>query len=265
MTTLFAWVTPAYDEDSPVDHTWVTTYDNRKNTYPNINDVEDAGELYWYCWGSFHPKGGAPGHADGYLAQQSGNLDIAKCLVLPNASCHDNSAARGTIFRYGLDGVCHQLANQVLYSTAGGGHNALTVKGARGYQISTFLYGTYGTQHTAWQSKLHHCAGVEAFAARPGEAKSMMQLPDDFEDHVRETLADKPEMISKLLELRTEVHNYLMQPTPEKSMPTAEFLNARNQYLLEQAATLLGPEDFKKVFGIEAGTKINLVDPTVEQ
>ena len=65
-------------------------------------------------------------------------------------------AARGTIYVYGVDGVCHQLANQVLYATSG---TRLTVNKARGYFFSTYLYGTYGLQHAAWASKIASCCG----------------------------------------------------------------------------------------------------------
>jgi hypothetical protein len=109
---LYAWAVPAFVPESPVDHTWVTTYDNRVNVYPNVQQVAAAGEFYWYCWGSFHPSGGTPGNPKGFLGQQSGDLALARCLVQPNADSQVVPAARGTIFTYGIDGVCHQLANQ---------------------------------------------------------------------------------------------------------------------------------------------------------
>ena len=64
---------------------------------------------------------------------------LAKCLVAPNANSQTVAAARGTIFTYGIDGVCHQLANQVLYATGIGAVAPLTVRNARGYIASTFL------------------------------------------------------------------------------------------------------------------------------
>lgn len=146
--TLFAWVVPAFTSGSPVDHTWVTSYDNRATAYSNDQQVAAAGECYWYCWGSFHATGGTPGNPTGFLGTQVGDLAMAQCLVQPNADSRNVPAARGTIFIYGVDGVCHQLANQVLYST-GIGAQPMTVHGARGYAASTFLYGTYGLQHVA--------------------------------------------------------------------------------------------------------------------
>jgi hypothetical protein len=34
-TMLYAWAVPAFISESPVDHTWVTTYDNRVHSYPD--------------------------------------------------------------------------------------------------------------------------------------------------------------------------------------------------------------------------------------
>src|SRR3954466_2920506 len=99
-----------------------------------------AGELYWYCWGAFHARGETPERPDGFLGQQPGDASFAQCLVAANADSRTVPAARGTIFIYGVDGVCHQLANQVLYATGVGGAAPLTVSGARGYHASTFIY-----------------------------------------------------------------------------------------------------------------------------
>lgn len=264
MSMFYAWVVPAYSSGSPVDHTWVTTYDNRKHPYPNIAAVQKAGEANWYCWGSFHPKGGASGHPDGFIGGRNGNRAIADCLVLPNASSNTHAAARGTIFTYGLDGVCHQLANQVLYATKANGSPPMTVKAARGYSVSTFLYGTYGLQQAAWQSKLQTCAGVTPRTMMPTGAEDRVEhLPDDFEDHARQVLSDQPELLNKLLALRAEVSSFAAQKVPGFFPPNAALLNARNQHLLNQAAALLGPDKFRDIFGIEPGEGIDVVDPTI--
>lgn len=265
MTTLFAWVTPAFSSGSPVDHTWVTDYDNRAHPYPDISAVKAAGASNWYCWGSFHGTGGTPGHADGFLASATGDMAISKCLVRTNADSRKVAAARGTIFAYGVDGVCHQLANQVLYSTAGGG-KPLTVTGARGYAVSTFLYGTYGLQSAAWLAKLQSCTGVDRLTLQPMNAESGMDpLPDDFEAHAAEVLSDRPKLLARLLALRSEVNAFVARETPGVIPPDAALLNARNQHLLAQAAALLGPELFTEVFGLEPGEPIDVVDPTVRE
>ena len=158
-TLLYAWAVPAYASSSPVDHTWVTSYDNRVTPYADVQQVAADGEFYWYCWGSFHSWGGTPNDRTGFLGQQLGNLALAQCLVEANADSRIVPAARGTIFTYGFDGVCHQLANQVLYSTGTGNAEPLTVRKARGYMASVFIYGTYGLQEAAWRNQIARCGG----------------------------------------------------------------------------------------------------------
>lgn len=47
MVLLYAWTVPAFTSGSPVDHTWVTTYDNRVTPYPNDAAVAAAHQSYW--------------------------------------------------------------------------------------------------------------------------------------------------------------------------------------------------------------------------
>ncbi|MFT0875277.1 hypothetical protein LRC39_14525 [Rhodopseudomonas sp. P1] len=264
---LYAWAAPAWSSESPVDHTWVTSYDNQVHPYSTIADVVVAGQSFWYCWGSFHPQGGTPINPTGALGQQSGNLKLAQCLVQPNADSNTTAAARGTIYTYGVDGVCHQLANQVLYATANGSVPPLTVSKARGYPLSSFIYGTYGLQHTAWAAKVASCSGAQLVArlARPGGLTVVAGgegiAVDEFERRATEVLATEPAKLASLLRLRGEVQRFAAQPWPGTGQPSAEALNARNQHLIDEAAKLLGPEHFRKLFGVEPGAKVTLVDP----
>ena len=268
---LYAWAVPAFVADSPVDHTWITTYDNRVNVYPNDQQAAAAGAFCWYCWGLFHPSGGTPTNPTGFLGQQLADLAFARCLVQPNADSLNVPAARGTIFTYGIDGVCHQLANQVLYSTGIGGAAPLTVRSARGYMASVFVYGTYGLQHAAWWNRILSCGGHPiqlpggpAMVAAQGGPTPVP--PDDFEARAREVLGSvDPKLLGDLLALRADVHRFVAQRWPGFAAPNAETLNARNQHLLDQAAQLLGPEKFEKIFGFPPGQKVDLVDPNMKQ
>src|SRR6516164_7201997 len=79
-TLLYAWAVPV--ETLPfVDHTWVTSYDNRITKHRDIQQVVAARELYWYCWGAFHAWGGTPNDPTGFLGQQPGDFALAQCLV----------------------------------------------------------------------------------------------------------------------------------------------------------------------------------------
>jgi hypothetical protein len=268
-TTLYAWTVPAFTSGSPVDHTWVTDYDNRINAYPTDAEVAAAGQFYWYCWGAFHPVGGTPTNASGFLGSQVGNLALAQCLVQANADSRTTPAARGTIFVYGVDGVCHQLANQVLYATGAGAAGPLTVRLARGYMASTFIYGTYGLQHAAWASKIAACSGTR-LAPPAGAGGATMTAgagtpagPDDFERRAREVLGQGDQRLLDLLRLRSDVQQFTARAWPGTGQPSAEALNARNQHMLDEAAKLLGPDDFKSIFGIAPGEKIDLVDKEI--
>ncbi|MBI5113855.1 MAG: hypothetical protein HZA68_17955 [Rhodovulum sp.] len=263
IVTLYAWAVPAFVAGSPVDHTWVTTYDNRQTAYPNDQAVAQAGQDYWYCWGGFHPTGGTPPNPTGFLGQQSGDLALARCYVRSNADSRQVPAARGTIFQYGVDGVCHQLANQVLWATAAPGQAALTVSNARGYMISSYIYGTYGLQAAAWAARIATCGGPApppATATMGGMA--MAGPPDDFEARAREVLAGQPDTLANLLALRVDTRRFAAQAWPGAT-PSAETLNARNQHLLDQAAGVLRPDEFEAIFGVAPGTKVELIDPTM--
>ncbi len=257
---LYAWAVPAFTSGAPVDHTWVTSYDSGQTLYQNDAQVAAAGQDYWYCWGAFHPAGGTPSNPNGYLGEQSGDVTLARCLVKSNADSRVNPAARGTIFVYGVDGVCHQLANQVLFST-GSTSLALTVRNARGYAASVFVYGEYGLQTAAWANKLASCGAPTVVAALGVVA--MPGLPDDFEKRAREVLGNEPKLLADLLALRAETQRFAAQKWPGFTPPSAATINARNQHLIDQAARLLGSERFTEIFGFSPGQNIDLVDPTI--
>lgn len=255
MTILFAWAVPVFPNGFPWDHTWVTSYDNRLTPYPNQAAVVRAGVNYWYCWGSFYRKGGTPANEVGFLGSASGDLGRAFCLVAPNADPQKDPAGAGTIFHYGLDGVCHQLANQVLYATGGSG-SALTVKQAGGYRVSTFIYGTFGARQAEWASRRRMCSGPMAEGVR-----KMAEMPDDFETAAAAILGDDPELLSRLLALTSDVREANTRVAKTFVRPSADELNARNQAQLDRAASLLGPDRFESLFGFPPGERINLVRP----
>jgi hypothetical protein len=256
--TLYAWATPLWPEFPDLaDHTWVTTYDETKTPYQTIEEVKKHNQHYWYCWGSFCAP---PGDPTRLLAQQVGSLKMAACLVTPNLPCGYPSPADGTIYNYGIDGVCHQLANQVLYAT-GGTLSPITVAGANAYWASVYLYGTYGTTQADWQAKINQCGGAHvASAAAAGGGAGVNLPPDDFEKRARAVLGHESPLLGPLLALRAQAiaQKRLMAGAV---VPDAATLNAHNQVMLDQAAALLGPQKFQEIFGFPPGTQIPLVDP----
>lgn len=250
---LYAWRTPAYWSSSPVDHTWVTTYDNQTDAYPNIGAVTGAGEDYFYCWGSFH----VTGNPRKVVRSAEGDRAMAECLVKPNVPSDDDRSARGTIYTYGVDGVCHQLANQVLFATGATGNRPITVRGVRGYRISTFLYGTYGTEGSDWRAK------KEACGAGAGIEKQGIPLVDEFEEGAAEVLADEPEKLAQLMALREGAQQELAVMKAAPGALDAQAINRRNQQMLDAAAELLGPEKYRELFDVEPGERVDLVDPAM--
>jgi hypothetical protein len=69
----------------------------------------------------------------------------------------------------------------------------------------------------------------------------------------------------RLLSLRDEVQRYVANEIPGEAQPNAQMLNSRNQYLIDQAARLLGPEKFQAIFDSLAGQQVDLVDPSMIQ
>src|SRR6202163_4315864 len=170
---LYAWAAPAMDAQALPDHTWVTTYDSRKTAHKDIDAVVAAGEHFWYCWGWFRAKGGAPGNATGALGDAVGSGAVASCLAKPDNDCQSTKAARGTIFQYGRHGVCHQLANQVLHATASKGSAPITVRRARGYFGALF-----GSELTACRRLSGPPSGILAVLARHDHLR-VRRLIDD--------------------------------------------------------------------------------------
>jgi hypothetical protein len=89
----------------PADHTYVTS---------------SAGHV-WQCNGR-----GAGGTV---VCSGNGNMDQADCLSQPGSHAG---------VQYGITGVCHQMANRILYPAG------QTVARANKYRWSSFAYGTYG-------------------------------------------------------------------------------------------------------------------------
>ena len=237
-TMLYAWARPL-DIDPRLDHTWVTDY-QPASSYADIGAVVKAFKNYWYCWGDFHTNDfRAIGH-DG------ADETIAKCLVWPN-----DANSHGTIFRYAIDGVCHQLANQVLYSTG----SQMVVSKANGYGISSFLYGPYGLTHSAWAHKIHVCTIAEAIPM--DELETM--LTKALDAHAT------PDAVEALKKLRAEFQASLQTKRPQTFVATAEDeaadLNDKITQFMHQAHELLGDEAFQAVFGIEMADTFKLVDP----
>ena len=254
MVTLYAWVNPL-SATKLLDHTWVTSYNNRENEYSDIDAVEAAGVDYWYCWGIFHPTGSTEDYPDGMLFSTQGDEAFSKCLVEPNAKCEDSDAAKGTIFTYGVDGVCHQLANQVLYGAQSNGVAPL-VSDARGYILSSALYGDYGRQHSAWTAQIAACTSESCEVATAGED----EMSDHFMNHVAKVLPGDDEALAQIADFRAQLQTHVTASLGSDE-PSADDLNAANRKALQGLEEQIGAEKFLAIFGHSASEAPDLVDP----
>jgi len=84
-----------------------------------------TGKVGWSCWG------GKTGGDE--IARGTGSTNQANAIAGANE--------RGGITCYAINGVCHQAANRILWPTR------VLVSAARGYWVSSSLYGTYGREN----------------------------------------------------------------------------------------------------------------------
>jgi hypothetical protein len=253
---LYGWVTPAYFSEAVVDHTFVTSFDSRKRAYADISEVIVAEHCFWHCWGDYHPTAGITGNETGYLGSQQANIKEAAKLVTPNKGVAE-VGSKGTVFVYGIDGVCHQVANQVLFATARWG-DPLTVRTARGYVASVFIYGTYGRRVAAWEKKKRLCG---CHGASPAGLRGVKMSADEFEERARIVVGpDNEEMLKKLKNLRVQARVTALRNKPF-AVKDADEINRKNQRVFDDAAALLGREKFIALFGFPPEQRINLVEP----
>jgi len=122
-----------------------------------------TGGAAWSCWG------GKTGGTE--LRQGIGSTAQADAIAEPNE--------RGGITCYLINGVCHQAANRILFPAG------ITARGARGYDVSEALFGTYGrprgalglcqapfNQHTIVTGDVPACVETTAMRSRGARTKA---------------------------------------------------------------------------------------------
>ena len=170
----------------------------------------------------------------------------------------------GTIFKYGADGVCHQLANQVLWAAKDPSGAPLTAAGANGYRASVFFYGEYGKQAAAWAAKKKSCSPKASAGGHGGQMTN--DQDDDFDAAARKFLP--PHRFEELKSLRKRLQRDLATSAAAniRSMPgerAADAINARINQYLNEVAKLLTREEFQSLFGLAPGENIELLDPNM--
>lgn len=247
-TDFYVWRRPL-DFAPPLDHTWVTTY-QPVATCPPDDSLGD----YWYCWGVCHETG--PGTNAELLHYGVGDLERAHCLDTPN----DSDSHAGIPGFYGEYGVCHQVANRMLFATEG----PLTIKGANGWFLSYLVYGWYGGPEGNWEERKHQC----------GLAQKAEMTEKDLDEELLEQALGKgfqPAKLQELAEIKDRIRvarDQLAQQVHSGQLTVEEYARAVNELLtdtLPDLARLVGADKAKAMFGVEPGEDVVLLDPNIAQ
>jgi len=143
-----------------------------------------TGAKAWGCWG------GKTGGME--LRRGTGSTKQANAIA--------EADERAGIRCYLINGVCHQAANRILFAAG------ITVRGARGYDVSEALFGTYGrprgpfgscpspfNQHTGVTGDLPECAEANLkMAVKAGRKKiaaRTLKATKDEQKYIRSVMA----------------------------------------------------------------------------
>lgn len=247
MGHLYAYANPLSAPLSFADHTWVTSYPERPK-------CPGPAPSYWYSTGDCHPS--AKDHDPRPLGDGEGDAGMAQCIAEPDVSTFDPGPATALI-KYGIDGVCHQIANRILAATGVNGKSPVTVSAAHGYWVSRFAFGEYGTP-AQWARLRSQCglpaigavgmhADLAAMAARVGADKyiSILQAAQD-------------QLRTRIVEIGRLAASGSIPPRR-----VADEVNKAVNASLRGLAKNLGPEEFQRVFDWPAEQDIVLVRPDV--
>lgn len=245
-TRIYAWGIQAFQGRKPLlanfEHTWITSYEQKADPVNHPDPPADwkPPESYWYCWGSAHDV------AERAIESASGSLEVATAIcpantvaLPPNSPLGTPSTTSGTIEYYGLDGVCHNVSNQVLYSTGSKNVEPLRVNRAKGYPLVSFFFKNYGLNESSWNSAVQNLAPD----VKPPE--------DDFLLFMHQFVPSDKQ--TKLLAIRLQAHIELVllrASAAKKNFNYDPELGAIIVGALLEAEVLLGTETLLKVFPV---------------
>ena len=255
MKLAHVWARPLHFVRLPfryADHTWITTYAGPYPTRPAPPPD------FWYCWGDAHEAKQEQGVR--LLACVPIDLRLASCLAQPNIP-----AEHGGIM-YGIDGVCHQMANRILFAARG----LPTVSDAQGYEKSYYFYDTYGTNYDEWELRKERC-GLRP--RPPSGERRRSTLSDRIHNLFRSRLgpAFPEDYISRVEELDEELsreRSTLDDAVRRGQIHGAQYADQLNSLFAEhlrRVVAVIGPEAYETVFGERPGDGYELVDPVVAE
>ncbi|HMK04828.1 MAG TPA: hypothetical protein VK489_11575, partial [Ferruginibacter sp.] len=195
------------------------------------------------------------------LGDQLGNISLAKCIATANDVSSNVNTHGGITGFYAFRGVCHQVANRVLYATGTGTTPPLTVKNAKGYAISHFLYGTYGRGLTAeFKARVAKCNGNPAYAEDERSFEEM-QLKNNLAANY------KPYMLDSLVAIQNEMHRFMdgmEEQVNSKKMTIVQYCTAVNKKLTDvfqkRVVRIVGAGAYTGMFGLPPGEPVLATD-----
>lgn len=249
--------------------------------WDHVYVTSDAGHK-WGCFG--RDNGGTT------LCSGNGNAAFADCLSNPQGQSPLGMPIYAGI-TYGVDGVCHQAANRILYPVGNGG---LIVAQAKGYGLSAFFYGTYGWGTKVPWPQLSQCASLNVsaggassggptvaqndsksaqlahgicqihsdpttdestIARRELEAMARVQLGEDYD---RQKIAAVAELQRQWREKQQDFTERLKQGylSPEGYRLILRQVIAETA---QRCEAVLGSEDFERLFGVPAKDAADLL------
>jgi hypothetical protein len=220
--------------------------------YNTLADVVNAGEHYWFCKGLFHLRGVSNSHADGRILDVP--LEAASfCLVGP-----DVAAESGSIHVYALDGVCHQVSNQILYP------NGVNVSSARGYKLSSAIYGTYGRRWDEWQRQKVNCQVNAIATQRRVPDKSLLLRRAQYAFGIESPIPTQLDALRTTLLTDIDTIGFAVRGQDETVAVRVARLNGRiSAFLGEVAGVLQNGPFYYSALGFNPDEEVNLIDPAL--
>lgn len=251
MGKLYAWTNPV-PIATFLDHTWVTTTNLVENCPPSPD--------FWYCWGVCHMTHPNNPNAQA-IGNQEANIVLANCIATSNDSRINVNTHAGITGFYGFRGVCHQVANRVLYATASLTSPPLTVDGSKGYALSHFLYGTYGRGlDKDFKRRIKKCGGNPAFIEKDMKFEELL-----FKNNLKEDY--NQDLMDTLITLRNEMHRFmdnLEKPVIKKQMTIVQYCNAVNNKLTDifqnRLQKILDKNSYQRIFNLETNAPVVALD-----
>lgn len=237
------------------DHTWVTDYPNPGP--PNgFTEPIPADDHYWFCWGVFHSGGDTNENPKPYQPFFSPvNAGVTQAVCICEANVQDDAGNPSWPHAqipgiYGEHGVCHQVANRILWSAGLKNGKRVTVRGVRGWQLSWFLYGPYGSAGT-WP--LPKCPPSDSLGPTP---EAISSLAKSARKNLKKNLdPSKQKDLQQLQKEMLDKKQALAAAPLAGAADQVKFAGQVNRLLAatlkEARSSILNKVEFKAVFGFD--------------